>query len=131
MISTNYHEVISLEFYPIKNIPAPDSVTWRTLEVKTTTETHMINFFPSKDNGNLNIPAAVPVIEILGPNQTSIQIGDKTYFYSYQDCVGFCQGKTRIFRDDNYSLTTKKHISKMCKGFAPVAPIIFYQAISA
>ena len=130
MITANYHEVISLELFPIENTPEPNSVTWRTLKVKTLQDTHLINFFPHKENGSLNMRSAVPSIEVLGPNQTCVRIEDKVYFYSYADCVGFCQGAIRIFRDDNHSLTTKKHITKMCKGFKPVHPTMFYQTIA-
>ena len=129
MIITNYHEILSLKLSPIKTTPEPIAVTWRVLEIETEQGTHVINFFPNK-NGSLNMKSAIPSIEVLGPNQTCVRIEDKVYFYSYADCVGFCQGAIRIFRDDNHSLTTKKHITKMCKGFKPVHPTMFYQTIA-
>ena len=131
MITANYHEVISLELFPIENTPAPNSVTWRTLKVKTLQDTHVINFFPNKENGSLNMRSAVPSIEVLGPNQTLVQVGDKVYFYSYSDCVGFCHGTTRVVRDDNHSRTTKRNIAKICKGFKLVSPEEFYRTIAA
>ena len=130
MIITNYHEILSLKLSPIKTTPEPIAVTWRVLEIETEQGTHLINFFPHK-NGSLNMRSAIPSIEVLGPNQTLVQVGDKVYFYSYSDCVGFCHESTMVVRDDNHSLTTKRHIAKMCKGFKLVSPEEFYRTIAA
>lgn len=69
----------------------------------------------------------IPSIEI-GTNQAIVTIGDKRYFYSYTTLVGYKKGKIAVIRDNNnYSLTTKKHIAAMCKDFVRVCDADFYR----
>jgi hypothetical protein len=53
-------------------------------------------------------------LQTLGSNQTRLDLGDKTYWFSYETCVAFSDGSgLRIRRDHNYSVTTAKHMSQM------------------
>lgn len=135
MIITNYHEVTALTLSPLKTLPVPDQVAWRVLQVETATETHVINFFLKDAQQDIvgfqkKSFALIPKVEILGANQTCVRVKDRAYFYSYQDCIGFQCGNVKVFRDEEHSLATKKHIATMCKGFKPAPPSYFYALIS-
>lgn len=56
----------------------------------------------------------MPKIRIHGANQTEVNIGDITLYFSYETCVAFHLAGAGYFVSENvWSRTTAKHISQM------------------
>ncbi len=64
-----------------------------------------------------------------GANQTVVQIGGRTYYFSYSTCVALCRDGERYRRDQTYSRTTAKHMTQWgVKGWPQVSDAEFESA---
>ena len=53
----------------------------------------------------------------IAPNQTEVQHGTWTVFYSYSTAVACCDGNGRCYRvKEKYSPTTSRHVNKWLEG---------------
>ena len=69
-------------------------------------------------------------INQIRPNQTEVSIGEFTFCFSYQTCVGFYGPTGSCFSENIWSNTTGKHLTYWCDKSNRIPNLDFEELLS-
>jgi len=134
MQSLSIHGVTAIEVLPLFIHPSIPETRWQTIKILHRDGLFCIDLFPA-EGSNAEIKEGTPKtptpkLITFGPNHHCIQLGEKTYYFSYTTCIAYkdCFTKARI---RSCSRTTGRHMLSMdCAHFAVLEDDEFLKLIS-